>query len=565
MSKIDKDLLEYAIQSKCSRKELIERGCPQSIARTFAYIGKNSDQIRRVLQRMKGQSDIPKNFKTRANLVLKNDHFSVEEKETALCKEFNTSKELLNAWLYELGIENVSSQLRRARERSICTDKKRFIITSAQTASPVNHALFENMKVYAKAIDATIGVIATRYKNPTSIYNQTSDWWESSIDKYLIASRQNIHKRVSVLADVKIQATSQQPINSTALIEDQKSTIIGSPKIQMRPYACFDGDVQKFTYSTGSITYPSFSDTAIGAKAKEHHSFGFVVIEIESDRVVHIRSVSAKKDGSFNDLTYHIENGKITEEKGGVMIWGDSHVHHEVPEITKTFQNIQTDFGCKIAVLHDVFDSYNLNPHDKKNPFKGIFNQYGSLQNEFNHMFRYLEWFEKQKVITYVVHSNHNDMVDRMLKDVNMASIDKVDRRLFIEMLYHTSEGLNPKGAVAGIIDRKNYKYIKTLSLHDNLSIHGVELSLHGHRADGGAKGNINAFARMCTKTVTGHIHYPFIEGGAYGVGISCGDKHGYNSGASKWALSCCILNRHGKRQNIIINKESLTYTTIKL
>ena len=83
--------------------------------------------------------------------------------------------------------------------------------------------------------------------------------------------------------------------------------------------------LQKFLWSTGSVTIPSFTDTVAGGKAAEHHSYGFLVVEIEDSQIVHVRNISAHEDGSFTDLIYRVENGEIFKESTDILVWGDSH------------------------------------------------------------------------------------------------------------------------------------------------------------------------------------------------------------------------------------------------
>ena len=70
-------------------------------------------------------------------------------------------------------------------------------------------------------------------------------------------------------------------------------------------------------------------------------------------------------------------------------------------------------------------------------------------------------------------------------------------------------------------------------------------------------------FLNYQKKTIIGHSHSPAIKWGCYQVGISCSMKHGYNKGLSGWAYAGVTLNKYGKRQMIIFNKDSLTYTTL--
>ena len=495
--------------------------------------------------------------------ICKNPELRSFEKEETLLKRLNVDKEVLNKHLDSLGLHIKSSQFSKARFHTLNT-KKRYIISSAQTASPVHIGFLENIKQYAEFINAEIGIIATRYRNPTSIWKEEGDVWDTLTHPYLTAQRQFLHDDLLLLADLKIQATAPNPTNGLECFGDHASVIVGAPRIEMRSVAVLDSQKQKFLYSTGSVTAPSFTDTVAGGKAAEHHSYGFIVVEIESDNVVHVRNVSADDNGNFNDLIYRVEDGIITKEDTECLVWGDSHFAQKDEDVTTAFRNLSKDLKIKKSVLHDIWDSESINVHNIKNPIVQHQLQLegkDDLQKELDQMVQELKWFEDNMEETIVVASNHDDMLDRAMHQGDWRDNLK-NAKLFVKMLLITLEGKAPLGIIPYYINGK-FKNVKALGLDDSYILNGVELALHGHKGSNGSKGNIQSFSKLSDKTIIGHSHSPSIKWGCYQVGISCGMKHGYNKGLSGWAYASVTLNKHGKRQMIILNKNTLTYTTL--
>lgn len=485
------------------------------------------------------------------------------KKTEMLLSHFNVELNVMLGWLEELSIVIVSTQFAKARLHKL-KEKKRYIISSAQTASPCNIQLLKNIETYAKFIDAEIGIIATRYKNPTSLWREEGEVWDTATHRYLTATRQQLHKQLIVLADLKIQATAPNPTNGIECFGDSASIIVGAPKIEMRVVASLDNQPQKFLHSTGSVTAPSFTDTVAGGKAAEHHSYGFIVVEIESEDIVHIRNVSASEDGSFNDLIYRVDNEQVTEETQDCMIWGDSHFAQKNNKVTEAFRKVTTDLGVTTSVLHDIFDSQSMNVHNIKNPIvqhQLMTEDKDDFKKELQQMYKELNWFETNMKETIVVSSNHDDMVDRALVQSDWKDNLK-NAVIFTEMLLLKLNGKADKGVIPFFINKK-YKTIKALGLDDSYIRHGIELGMHGHAGPNGSKGNILSFSRLASKTVIGHSHSPAIKGGCYQVGLTCGMSHGYNHGLSGWSYASCLLNKHGKRQMIVLNKKTLTYTTL--
>lgn len=499
--------------------------------------------------------------------ILAVEGIPLDTKIDILSKELDLTPDNLKNIITELNLSLTNSQFTNAKLRELKASK-RYIISSAQNSSIVNFNFLVNIEAYANFIGAEIGIIPTRYKNPTSIFmerDKGNDVWDHAIDKYLTAKRQILHNNLMLLADLKIQATSPNPTNGIELFGDYRSLIVGAPKIEMVSVPVLPTMPQKFLYSTGSITFPNFTESVAGGKAGEHHSFGFVVVEIENDDIVHIRTVSAEQDGSFNDLVFRVEKGAVIEESVGGLVWGDSHFAQKDPKVTDAFRGLCKDLKIHTSVLHDVWDSKSINVHNIDDPyiqFQLLESGENNLSEEIDQMFEELNWFEENMTTTYVISSNHDDMLDRALKIPNFWSKNLVNAKTILRFMSMKLEGLADDGIINYLIS-DGYDNVETVSLNDSLVINGIELGLHGHKGPNGSRGGIKTFSKLPFKTITGHSHSPGICGGAYQVGVSCSLDHGYNQGLSNWAYAGCTFNEHGKRQIIVFNKDSLTYTTL--
>lgn len=507
--------------------------------------------------------NISKEDKKYIKRICNNNNINLNEKVDILTNYLNTDKDELNEMINFLGMSLFDSQFSAAKIHTL-KEKKRYIISSAQTASPVNLSFLNNIEAYAKFIDAEIGIIATRYRNPTSIWKEEGDVWDCKTHKYLTANRQLLHNSVLLLADLKIQATSPNPTNGVELFGEKASCIIGSPRIAMKSVPVLPDQEQKFIYSTGSVTVPNFTDTVAGGKAAEQHSYGFVIVEIENDKIAHIRNVEADEDGNFNDLIYRIENCEITREATECLVWGDCHFAQKEERVRDAFRELSNKLGINVNVLHDVWDSESINVHNTKNPIvqhQLMKSGKDDLSKELRQMFDELDWFEENMANTIIIASNHDDMLDRAMIQGDWRDNLK-NAELFLKMLQVTLSGKAPLGIIPYYVN-KTFCNIKALGVNDSYVLNGVELALHGHKGPNGARGNIASFSKLPFNTIIGHSHAPSIVNGCYQVGISCSMQHGYNNGLSSWAYNGVTLNNHGKRQSITFNKDTLTYTTL--
>lgn len=508
------------------------------------------------------QYDKYKNDESYIKKICDNIDTSIEERLIVLKNHFNATKDEIEEALKFLNFSLYESQFAKAKLH-VLKESKRYIISSAQNASTVNIEFLRNMEAYAKFIHAEIGIIATRYKNPTSLWID-EDVWASPVQPYLTATRQFLHKDLLLLGDFKVQATSPNPTNGIEVFGNEASVIVGSPRIEFRSVPVLPTQKQKFLYSTGTVTTPNFTDSVAGGKAAAHHSYGFVVIEVESDEVVHIRSVSASEDGSFNDLIYRVEDEKVFTEKVDILVWGDSHFAQKEEKVTFAFRKLCADLYVSTSVLHDVWDSRSINVHNIKKPIiqhKLMVEGKDDLKKELNQMYFELDWFERNMEKTYVIASNHDDMLDRAMEQSDWRSNLK-NAEIFVELLMLTLSHKATNGLIPYYINNR-YKKIVALGTNDSLVLNDVELGLHGHKGPNGSKGSIQSFSKLSTKTIIGHSHSPGIKWGCYQVGISCSMQHGYNDGLSSWAYAGVTLNKHGKRQMIVFHKDTLTYTTL--
>jgi hypothetical protein len=508
------------------------------------------------------QPSISKTNRDFLKKISKSPNFNLAEKMDILTTSLMATVEEVENMLNQLDLSLIETEFSAAKLHTL-KESKRYLISSAQNGSPVNVEFLRNMEAYAKFIDAKIGIIATRYKNPTSRFKD-EDVWAEEVQPYLTANRQFLHKDLLLLADLKVQATSPNPTNGIELFGDSASVIVGAPRIEMRSVAVLPSQKQKFLYSTGTTTIPNFTDSVAGGKAGAHHSYGFVIVEIENEEIVHLRSVSANAEGSFNDLIFRIEDEKVTAEIVDVLVWGDSHFAQKNQQVTDAFRNLAFDLGINISVLHDVWDSQSINVHNIKNPVvqhQLMKEDKDDLRKELLQMEEELKWFEDNMKETLVIASNHDDMLDRAMVQGKWTDNLK-NAEIFIKMLQLSLSGKAKNGLIPYCINKKFTK-VHALGINDSYVKYGVELAIHGHKGPNGSRGSVQSFSRLSQKTIVGHSHSPSIRWGCYQVGISCGMEHGYNHGLSGWAFAGCTLNKHGKRQMIILNKETLTYTTL--
>lgn len=449
---------------------------------------------------------------------------SLEKLASNLGEKFGVSERTIRKWFSEklnlkekLDIE--SEQFMQAKKRKFDKTKKRFIISYAQNATKIHKNFFNNIKAYAKFIDADIHIIAGRYKNPTSIWsenNETDEWWDPEVVPYLDASRHDVHKYLSILSDIKIQPTAVNPMTGMQGVSGINSCVFGSPRVHLEMIPVLEGNKPKMMLTTGAVTVKNYTDSKAGKKGEFHHTFGFVIVEIEDKNNFFVRQVTADdKDGSFHDLYYKIENERVSEinQIEGVVL-GDLHCGLHDEDVLDSTLNLIDKLKPKNVVLHDVFDGDSISHHQMKDPFL----QYGKevhnlndLELELENMFQVLKRFEKFENVI-IVRSNHDDFLDRWLKNEDWKKQPTFKNaplymELSAKLLKQYKKGIdNVQGVIPELINERFQNYI-TLSRNDSYKIKGFEVGQHGDLGFHGSRGSLEQFRKLNTKIIVGHYH----------------------------------------------------------
>ena len=500
---------------------------------------------------------------------------SSEEVAQALSKKYkipyNSSLgRKIRSWMSKEGLTINSSKIedsevfKNAQEKQHYGDVKYYIVTSAQNASKINRSFWDNILAYAKEINAEIEVIPIRYKNPTSNFKDLpNDWWDEALTPYLIASRYKIHKYLTVAGDLKMQPTAAMPLSGIEGLTGESSCIIGHPRQHFMTVPTLEGSKAKFLASTGSVTLENYTDSKAGKKGEFHHVFGFIVVEKFNDDEFNIRQVSADKDGSFYDLDFHVQEGKVTVQKDAVdaVVLGDLHYGEATDNVAldTSFKMLER-FKPKHVVLHDLLDSSSISHHERKDPFKSLQRELdGSwcMDCEITKCVDFVgELLEYNPVI---VRSNHDEFVDRWLVDVDWRK--EKNKYSYLKYGILRADGKLPKGILGyNIQDRFNDKVV-VLTDNDSFKVNDVELAVHGHLGAGGSRGSYTQFKRLNTKLVTGHTHSPLKVDNLTTTGTLTKLRLEYNRGLSAWYHANVLVHKNGKTQIILIHGDK--YSTI--
>lgn len=448
---------------------------------------------------------------------------------------------------------------------------KRYVITSAQNATPIHKPFFEAIMQYCRHVGAELIVIPFRYKNPTSSWtanNEHDEWWAADLVPHLYDGRFDIGKGLTVLADIKVQPTAVSPLTGLESMTGARSGIIGHPRVELKTIPTPQQSLPKIMSTTGAITVENYTDTKAGKKGEFHHTFGAMVVEVDRDKF-HLRHISALQNGSFIDL-------EVAADKDGVskappaegLVMGDTHADFVDPAVVAaTFtgkDSIVARLNPKRLVWHDLLDFYSCNHHHRGNPFIAVAKHKagtGSVSGEVARACAFVDKYGAGRENIFVP-SNHPDALARWIREADWRS-DPENAEFYLETALEMVRGAEMYHGGARTIDPFHYwaqKTIKakTVYLHrgDSYTIKGIEVGQHFDQGANGARGSIQAFSRIGVRTVGGHSHSPGIREGAHQVGTSTYLDLEYSGGGlSSWLNTHEIIYANGKRTLVNIIK----------
>lgn len=450
----------------------------------------------------------------------------------------------------------------------------RIVVTSAINNCAVNRQFLNDLKFYCEQRNARLLVIPIRYKNPTSKNEHVADeWWADELTPYLFTDCVVNHtKKLQILGDLKIQATTSNPLSGLDSITKGLTTVIGHPQVQMKTVASHRSEIPTFLMTTGAVTVSDYSSTKAGYFAGFNHSFSAVVIEEDED-FCHVRQIHFDVDGirDFGSL-YSAENG-VTQIRAEAVVLGDEHVLFHSTEVKNaTFDyphgSLVPIVMPKYLVRHDVLDAYSISHHHSKDFLRKYAKTKAGLNDissELRITASYLRSTTPSYCTSIVVASNHNSHLAQWLNSAD-PKLDIQNAKLYHALMYRTLDEIDRNDGEEVPDPFQIYMNefhpghgIVFATRRGGMMLAGVECGDHGDIGVGGSRGSRSQYAKLDSKSIIGHSHSPGIDRGCYQVGTSSKLQLEYNLGPSAWSNTHCVLHTTGKRQLINIIKGRFT------
>lgn len=460
---------------------------------------------------------------------------------------------------------------------------KRYFFTCAQNNTALFDPLWNNMNVLAEYYNARIVISRFTYvknaigsqgdknKIGPSKYNsidRNDITWDSRIVPYIVDERTEVAPGLIWCGEMNILPTAVRPLSGLETYTRRESGIFPHAKIALESIPSNKAEPTKFNYTTGAVTQRNYIHKKAGLKGEFHHTYGFLLVEVDKEGNWFARQVVADDKGQIYDLDVKVSAGKITtSNRVEAIYWGDGHfIEADSVAVDIAFgkNGIKDQLRPKSDYIGDTISFRSRSHHEIKDPhimYQHHVNGIEPIENEIALTINVLKnKLYRQWCKTNLVYGNHERHLGRWLKEQSGLK-DPVNALFWVNAQkkgydFIKKYGYEPnwlKVAIEimepGVVSLFNFLLEDQSSIVCHNRSGGVECGMHGDRGPKGAKGTASNLSRMGRKVCIGDKHSAEIKDGVFVAGtFSSLTDCGWAKGPSNWSHSHTVIYPNGKR-----------------
>lgn len=395
-------------------------------------------------------------------------------------------------------------------------------------------------------------------------------WWAKDFDPYLSDYRMEVAPGLVWCGEMNILPTAENPLGGLEVYTGRKSAVVPHAKVAMQSIPSSKHAPTKFNYTTGTATLRNYIQRKAGLKAEFHHTYGALLVEVDSDGDWFCRQIIADSEGVIQDLDVRVDaDGDLsTGNTVEAITWGDIHCD----DLVEWVRELAWGPGGMLDTLkpsaqffHDVLGFRAKSHHDQKKPhmqFRRYLLGQTNVRQECENVCTFLTVATRDWCENIVVDSNHHDHLGRWLEEQD-ARFDPKNVEFWTAMQARVWADLRA-GAQTPNYFRLMVEEIQPNLLPDLVVLDrdmsyiicpdrngGIECGMHGHAGPNGGRGNPRAFAKLGRKANLGHYHAAGILDGIWWGGTCSSLDPDWTTGPGAWSHSHIVTYPNGKRSLI--------------
>lgn len=430
---------------------------------------------------------------------------------------------------------------------------RRLLVTGAEGGAPVHAGFVANLRAYARHLGAELIVLRSDHEalGPTA----------PELRSFATRRPVDVAGRLQLRPDVALPRVARSPLDRLERASPGHWAAFAHPAFELRSLPRLRGEPARVQLTTGVAT------VARGGAAGDHPP-GALVVEIAADGATFARHVEgARGDGTFHDLDACVADGRVaTNLAVEAVVFGDIHHARIDPAVVRATWRDEAGLVGRLRprhqIMHDLCDFLARNPHDRNDPHARFLRHTtgtGDVRREMEKAAGFLADTRRPWSRTVVVHSNHDEMLARWLREADHR-LDPENAEYYLDrnraLLARLRAGAGTDSFFAETLrelraDRLDG--IRFLGDGESFRVAGVECGVHGHAGADGTRGSLHGLERLGVDMVVGHSHRPTASGGVHVAGV-CQLDMGYNRGPTTWAVAHVIVHADGTRQHAFLD-----------
>lgn len=144
--------------------------------------------------------------------------------------------------------------------------------------------------------------------------------------------------------------TTANPLNGWMTADRGGHVIIPQLAQALKSIPRMASQAPRYATTTGTVTQPNYTARAACQKSLHHHTYGALVVEMDTDGEVFLRHVIANEAGEFQDIDVFVSGGTCTPDRRvRANTYGDIHHQQLDPVIAKATWGIDLATGTRVA------------------------------------------------------------------------------------------------------------------------------------------------------------------------------------------------------------------------
>lgn len=439
---------------------------------------------------------------------------------------------------------------------------KKYVVTSYIPNTPINVDFVRSLSKYCEVNKAELHILKCKENYRSDSEQPLEQAIREEFGDTIKTKGYQLNSSLYV-SDFRISINTIDPLSGMeSFAAKHGCMILPFPRHRFKtvPRMLKESLTPRAIWCTGTISEPlTYKDNKSGTRMKDYHKIGALIVEVEDDKVFHVRQLSFSGKGFF-DLDCFYTPTRVMGVNPKALVLGDDHVLFQNKYAMAATKDQIDKLAIRTIFRHDTLDFGSAGSHHLigKHLTKACLPM--TLQEELKYTSDNIADMAREfpNLTQYMVASNHPEHLDRYIDEARYYD-DYTNHVIGLELALAKAQGKD-------IYEYSMNKYnelpkVKFLTRKDSVKIAGVELADHGDHSANGSRGNTREKGIVYSgKSITGHTHSPEI--GVFGNFVTGTLTHlslpyTKDSGSSSWMHSNVLLYTDGNCTHLhIIPKE---------